>query len=187
MAGTFKIERSALKPLANKTILITGGSSGIGLATAELIASISSSNNIAILDRNPPPANISIPPSRLFFQKCEITSWSDQRAGFEAAARRFGSIDAVFVNAGIAESGDQFFTDNLDAEGKLAEPNRRTLDIDMNAASDSVKLAIHWLRKNKRGGSIVMTASLAGYLGTAGAPLYSAAKHGKCDDLFLEM
>jgi NAD(P)-dependent dehydrogenase (short-subunit alcohol dehydrogenase family) len=49
-----------------------------------------------------------------------------------------------------------------------------------------VKLAIYWMRKDAeygkgRGGSIVTTASfasLAGYLASTGAPLYSAAKHG---------
>ena len=66
----------------------------------------------------------------------------------------------------------------MDAEGKLKEPDRKTLDIDMNGASDTTKLAIFYLRKNREGGSIVMTASLAGYLASAGAPLYSAAKHG---------
>ena len=49
----------------------------------------------------------------------------------------------------------------------------------MDAASDTTKLAIHYLRKNgQEGGQIVLTASLAGYLASAGAPLYSAAKHG---------
>ena len=49
----------------------------------------------------------------------------------------------------------------------------------MDAASDTTKLAIHYLRKNEDGGEIVLTASLAGYLASAGAPLYSAAKHGE--------
>jgi len=48
----------------------------------------------------------------------------------------------------------------------------------MHAANDTVKLALFHMRKVKRGGRIVMTASLAGYLASAGAPLYSAAKHG---------
>ena len=85
----------------------------------------------------------------------------------------------MFVNAGIAEYKDQFFNDELDVDGKLKEPDRRVLNVDMDAASDTTKLAIHYLRKNKEGGAIVMTASLAGYLASAGAPLYSAAKHGK--------
>ena len=54
-------------------------------------------------------------------------------------------------------------------------------DVDLAAANDTVKLAIHHMRKSrngKTGGNIVLTASLAGYLASAGAPLYSAAKHG---------
>jgi NAD(P)-dependent dehydrogenase (short-subunit alcohol dehydrogenase family) len=86
----------------------------------------------------------------------------------------------VFVNAGIAEHGEQFFNEELDGDGQLKEPDRRVLNVDMDAASDTVKLAIYYLKKNgDDGGEIVMTASLAGYLASAGAPLYSAAKHGK--------
>jgi NAD(P)-dependent dehydrogenase (short-subunit alcohol dehydrogenase family) len=181
MPPTFTVDPTSLKHIRDKVVLITGGSSGIGLATAILIASLDQSNRIAIIDRSPPPPSFqSIPSLRLCFHQCDITDWSSQRAGFQAAIDKFGRIDAVFVNAGIAEFKDQIFTDELDSEGKLAEPDRRVLDIDISAATDTVKLAVHWLRKNSgnAGGSIVMTASLAGYLGSAGAPLYSAAKHG---------
>jgi NAD(P)-dependent dehydrogenase (short-subunit alcohol dehydrogenase family) len=179
MASTFTVDSSSLSSLRNKTVLITGGSSGIGLETAALIASLDSSNKIAIIDRDPPPPSLNIPSDRLFFGKCDIRHWKAQRSAFEGAIAKFGGVDAVFVNAGIAEYKDQFFTDNLDGDGKLAEPDRRVLDIDINAATDTVKLAIFYLRKNgKIGGSIVMTASLAGYLASAGAPNYSAAKHG---------
>lgn len=84
--------------------------------------------------------------------------------------------------------GDQIWTDTFDSNGDLAEPNRTTIDVDIRAVGDTLKLAMYHLRapsssSNKgsgkgRGGSIVMTASLAGYLASAGAPLYSAAKHG---------
>ncbi|KAF2178119.1 NAD(P)-binding protein [Zopfia rhizophila CBS 207.26] len=161
-----------------KAIVITGGSSGIGLATATLLSQLSPTNNLALLDLQPPPSTFQHPPSHLLFHKCNVTSWRDQRAGFEAAYEKFGRIDAVFVNAGIAEYKDQFFTDELDEEGKLKDPDRRVLNIDMDAAADTTKLAIHYLRKNKEGGHIALTASLAGYLASAGAPLYSAAKHG---------
>lgn len=68
----------------------------------------------------------------------------------------------------------------------LKEPDRRVVDVDLRAAGDTVKLAIYWMRKKvvgmdgKKGGvgSIIMTASLAGYLADGGAPVYSAAKHG---------
>ncbi|KAE9969176.1 hypothetical protein BLS_001387 [Venturia inaequalis] len=177
MTSTFTVDPSSLSNLRNKFVLITGGSSGIGLATAALIASLDSSNKIAILDRAPPPSSFNIPFENLFFGRCDVTDWKTQRTAFEGAIAKFGRLDAVFVNAGIAEYKDQFFTDDLDSEGKLAAPDHRVLDIDINAATDTVKLAIFYLRKNG-GGSIIMTASLAGYLASAGAPNYSAAKHG---------
>lgn len=172
---------SALTSLQStpKTILITGGSSGIGLATATLLSSLNPKHNLILLDLQPPPASFSHSPEHLLFHKCNITSWTSQRSGFAAGHTKFGRIDAVFVNAGITEHGDQFFTSSLDSSGHLAEPDRRTLNVDMDAAADTTKLAIHYLRKNgSSGGSIVLTASLAGYLASAGLPLYSAAKHG---------
>lgn len=179
MSKTFKVDPESLTSLENKTVLITGGSSGIGLASAQLIASRSPTNRLIILDRQPPPSHLYSSSPNLLYRQCDITSWRSQREAFEDGYAKFGRIDAVFVNAGIAEYKDQFFTDEFDAQGKLKEPDRRTLEIDMNAASDTTKLAIHYLRKNKEGGAIVMTASLAGYLASAGAPLYSAAKHGE--------
>ncbi|KAE8856768.1 hypothetical protein PTNB73_09490 [Pyrenophora teres f. teres] len=162
-----------------KTIVITGGSSGIGLATATLLSSLNPKHNLVLLDLQPPPPTFKHDPSHFLFHECNVTSWPSQRDAFLAAYTRFGRIDIVFVNAGIAECGDQFFTDTLDSTGQLAAPDHRTLNIDMDGASATTKLAIHHMRKNgKEGGSIVLTASLAGYLASAGAPLYSAAKHG---------
>ncbi|KIW62611.1 hypothetical protein PV04_10770 [Phialophora macrospora] len=179
----FTISREKLTGPKDSTILVTGGSSGIGLQTVILLHELG--NNVIVVDRARPspaaPASLTSSP-RFLFQQCDITSWKQQRAAFEAGVKKFGSIDGVFVNAGIAEFKDQFFKDELDADGLLKEPDRRTVDIDMHAANDTAKLAIHYIRKKgsdkKRGGSIVMTASLAGYLASAGAPLYSAAKHG---------
>ncbi|OQO14325.1 hypothetical protein B0A48_01201 [Cryoendolithus antarcticus] len=184
----FTLDRAALTGPKNSVSLVTGGSAGIGLQTALLLHDISADNRIIILDRQPPhpqqaPKSFINSP-RVLYHSCDITSWSSQRAAFAAGAKKFGRIDNVFVNAGIAEHGEQFFGEELDGSGQLKEPDRRTYDVDLYAASDTVKLAIYWLRKNdkdgkgKKGGSIVMTASLAGYLASAGAPMYSAAKHG---------
>lgn len=180
---TFTVSRDQLTGPRDSTVLITGGSSGIGLQTAIILHDLG--NNIIVLDRAEPhpsaPRSLTTSP-RFLYQQCDITSWKSQRAAFEAGFQKFGTINGVFVNAGVAEYKDQFFKDELDQDGLLKEPDRRTLDIDMHAANDTTKLAIYYLKKNTRerkGGTIVMTASLAGYLASAGAPLYSAAKHGR--------
>jgi len=183
---TFTISRSDLKGPNGSVTLITGGAAGIGLQTALLLHSISPKNKVILLDRQPPNAQQApkdfIESDRVLALQCDITDWRSQREAFETGFQRFGAIDNVFVNAGIAEYKDQFFKDDLDDEGKLKEPDRRVYDIDLAAANDTLKLAIHYMRKKgtsgSQGGNIVMTASLAGYLASAGAPLYSAAKHG---------
>jgi NAD(P)-dependent dehydrogenase (short-subunit alcohol dehydrogenase family) len=181
----FNISQSDLKGPTKGVTLITGGAAGIGLQTALILHDISPSNKIILLDRQPPNRQQApkefIESNRVLALQCDLTNWQSQREAFEAGVQRFGAIDNVFVNAGIAEYKDQFFKDELDEQGKLQEPDRRVYDVDLAAANDTVKLAIHYLRKNKdekKGGSIVLTASLAGYLASAGAPLYSAAKHG---------
>ena len=180
----FTITREQLTTPTKQTCVVTGGSSGIGLNTAIILHELG--NNVVVVDRSPPipsaPKDLTSS-SHFLFEQCDITSWSSQRGAFENGYQKFGSIDNVFVNAGIAEYGDQFFKDEFDSNGLLKEPDRRCVDIDLQAADDTAKLAIHYIRKKEkdgkpRGGSIVMTASLAGYLASAGAPLYSAAKHG---------
>ncbi|WPH03091.1 NAD(P)-binding protein [Acrodontium crateriforme] len=190
----FKLTPSSAHPPHNSTIVITGGASGIGLATALYLHTAAYNNNIVVLDRlaSPPstlPKTLTAS-SRYLYVSCDVTDWRSQRAAFALAARAFGRLDHVFVNAGVAERGEQIFTDGFDELGELREPDRATIDIDIRAVGDSLKLAIYHLRndtdiKGKRkgsgkgqGGTIVLTASLAGYLASAGAPLYSAAKHG---------
>ena len=180
----FTVSRDTLTGLKDSTFLITGGSSGIGLQTALLLHDLG--NNVVVVDRDQPsssaPKKLTDSP-RFLYQQADITNWKSQRAAFEAAVKKFGSIDGVFVNAGIAEYKDQFFKDELDADGLLKQPDHRVYAIDLDAANDTVRLAIYYMKTKgagkKKGGSIVMTASLAGYLASAGAPQYSGAKHGK--------
>ncbi|KAF3913379.1 hypothetical protein ABW20_dc0106937 [Dactylellina cionopaga] len=182
MPQTFTLSPSDISRTAftNKHVLITGGSSGIGLSTAELLLSYSA--KVTILDMNPPPKTSPLHNNKAVFVALgDIRDWKYQRAAFASAVKYHGELSGVFVNAGIGENQDVFFTDELDSDGQLKAIDHKVLDIDIRAAADTVKLAIHHMRKNNGGkgdGSIVLVASLAGYLASKGLPLYSAAKFG---------
>lgn len=189
----YSLTPETANPPRNSTILISGAASGIGLATVLYLHKPEYKNNVVAVDISKSAPNVSElkDSSRFLYIQCDVTSWLSQRAAFAKAVDHFGRLDCVFINAGVAEYGEQIFSDVYDNKGELQEPDRRTIDIDIRAVSDSLKLAMYHLRNdsdgksgkrkgsgNGQGGGIVMTASLAGYLASAGAPLYSAAKHG---------
>lgn len=77
---------------------------------------------------------------------------------FKAAERYYGRIDHVFANAGIAPTVS-LLEDDVDANGDLLPPNLKTIDVNLLGCLYTVKLGIHYVRKNPSGGSIVITAS----------------------------
>jgi NAD(P)-dependent dehydrogenase (short-subunit alcohol dehydrogenase family) len=82
------------KNLKDKVILITGCSSGIGLATSKLMLSLGA--KVAGGDINPAP----ITEGSFVFVKTDVTSWDSQLQLFEKTVEKFGRVDHVFANAG---------------------------------------------------------------------------------------
>lgn len=167
---SLNIDASSFSALSGKVAVVTGGSSGIGLATSLLFASHGA--KVVVADLNPPTEHV---PSSIF-AKCDVTSWPTILSTFDTAVKHFGRVDILIANAGIGESED-IFQDDYDADGKLKEPKWLTLDIDIGGVLNCVKVAVSQFRKQGGGGRIVMTASTAGYMSEPGVPVYSAAKH----------
>ncbi|KAG6356498.1 hypothetical protein INS49_015886 [Diaporthe citri] len=110
------------------------------------------------------------------FVQANVTDWKALCNLFKKAVSRFGHIDHVFANAGIAHQMD-LLSDEFDEDGELKRPNHIVLDVNLAAVVDTVKLGLHYIRKNPSGGSIVVTASASSY---QRYPCYdyTSAKHG---------
>jgi NAD(P)-dependent dehydrogenase (short-subunit alcohol dehydrogenase family) len=88
----------------------------------------------------------------------DVTSWKEQLDMFKVAQKQYGKIDHVFANAGIRPSMT-LVEDDVDENNDPLPPKKDTLDVNLIGYIYTVKLAIHYLKKNPNGGSIVMTAS----------------------------
>ncbi|KAL0261336.1 hypothetical protein SLS55_002766 [Diplodia seriata] len=155
-----KIRDEDLQNLKGKVIIITGGSSGIGLATVSL--ALKHGAKVVIGDLNPPPPEVREHASSTFVP-LDVTSWAALSEIFEKAVEQHGRIDHVFANAGVAPR-TTLLEDKLDSNGKLQEPDYSVIDINLKSVLSTTALALHHMRKQRPpGGSIVLTASASSY------------------------
>ncbi|KAK0265055.1 hypothetical protein LTR29_003443 [Friedmanniomyces endolithicus] len=165
------IEDKDIQSLTGKIVVLTGGSSGIGLATTQLLLKLGVS--VISGDINPPP----VEHDRLSFIKTDVTQWSDLVALFDHAKERHGRIDHALANAGVSGRAD-YLEDKFDESGKLLEPNHQTLDVNLKAVINTAYLGLHHFRHQEpAGGSIVLTASASSIQRFRIAD-YTTAKHG---------
>ncbi|KAI1421231.1 15-hydroxyprostaglandin dehydrogenase [Xylaria sp. FL1777] len=122
------------------------------------------------------------------FEKCDVTSWTEQKASFKAVYERLGRVDVVVANAGISEGGRSWVVPAREREGnglldEPEEPGLKVLDVNLTGVVYSVKLALHYMQRNTPDaatgsrGSIICTASNVGLYPFPPAPLYAASKH----------
>jgi len=123
-------------------------------------------------DLNEPP--ISSP--QLTHVKLDVTSWQQLSDFFKKANDLHGRIDHAFANAGIGPT-TSYLDEDFDKAGNLLEPKTRTLDVNLKACINTVYLALHYMKRQKNGGSVVITASASSIQGFRAAD-YGVAKHG---------
>ncbi len=161
-----------LLDFTGKAVLITGGATGIGRATALAFGRQGASVAIGdVDDRAGETARlVNDAGGRAFFRRCDVRK-ADQVAAFvDAAVSAFGRLDCAFNNAGIlpptlplADMADDVFDD--------------ILAVDLLGVFLCMKYEIRHMLK-AGGGAIVNTASIAGLVADPGMAPYVAAKHG---------
>ncbi|MFG3440294.1 SDR family NAD(P)-dependent oxidoreductase [Nonomuraea sp. NPDC047897] len=140
------------------TAIVTGGGSGIGLATATLLAE--RGMRVACLDLNPPG-------EPFVGIKMDVTDDAQVRAAVAEAADRLGGIDVLVNNAGIGAQGT--VEDNPDGEWQ------RVFDVNVLGMVRVARAALPYLRRSGHA-SIVNVCSIAATAGLPRRALYSATK-----------
>ena len=156
--------------LSGKTAVITGGSSGLGLAITRRMAEEGAA--VVILDRDTQGQavadSICSAGGKALFIQGDVTDEERVREAMRATAAHFGRIDVLVNNAGI--EGENTPTDQL----SLAEWNR-VMAVDVTAVFLCTKHVIPHLRK-AGSGSIINISSIYGIVGGGDIPPYHAAK-----------
>jgi NAD(P)-dependent dehydrogenase (short-subunit alcohol dehydrogenase family) len=156
-----------------KTAIVTGGGSGIGRATALLLAREGAA--IVVADYNDEGAKETVAQveaagGKAAAVRVDVAKTADLDTMFAFADKTYGGFDILYNNAGVT-TGNPRWPDCSE------EQWRRTIEIDLNAVIEGTRKAIPLLRK-RGGGVIISTASLAGLFGFQADPVYAAAKHG---------
>ncbi|MEU6345286.1 SDR family oxidoreductase [Streptomyces sp. NPDC046977] len=151
---------SELDGLSGLAALVTGGASGIGLATARLLAARGA--RVAVLDLAPGAL-----PEPLLAFKADVSDDVSTRAAVDAAAQELGGLDIVVNNAGIGAAGT--VEDNPD------EQWHRVLDVNVLGMVRTTRAALPHLRRSAHA-SVVNTCSIAATAGLPQRALYSASK-----------
>jgi NAD(P)-dependent dehydrogenase (short-subunit alcohol dehydrogenase family) len=159
--------------LAGKSYLVTGAATGIGRATAELLAS-SGANVFGVgLDAAEGKALAAEHAAKrlpLLFRETDLTKDGEIRAAVAEAIAAFGRLDGVVNSAGVYLSGKRA-EDVTDAEWDL------TLAVNLTATFRVCRAALPEIRK-AGGGSVVNIASVHALATVPGVPAYAASKGG---------
>jgi len=156
--------------LDGRVAVVTGGCSGIGLATVRRFAAEGAQVVVADVDdeRGPKVAE----QAGGLFVHCDVTDREQVEATFRTAKETYGSVDVAFNNAGISPPDDDSILDtDLDAW-------RRVQEVNLTSVYLCCKAVLPYMLEQGRG-SIINTASFVAVMGAATSQIsYTASKGG---------
>jgi NAD(P)-dependent dehydrogenase (short-subunit alcohol dehydrogenase family) len=158
--------------LKDKNMIVTGGASGIGLATVQRCLREGANVVMADLAGSAGAARareLNGASGKCLFIACDVTSSAQVDYLIAETVAQLGSVDAVFSNAGIG--GSSPVQDFADAD------YLRIIDINLNGVFRVARASLRQMYK-QGSGSLVNCASILGTLGQTGTTAYSAAKGG---------
>ena len=154
-----------MKRFAGKVAVITGGNSGIGLATAKRFSDEGAKVAISGRSQKTLDEAVKYVGNGILAVKSDVANLADLDRFYSTVAQKFGKIDVLFVNAGVAkfvpvQNADEAHYDEI-------------FNINVKGAYFTIQKALAHLND---GASIVLNTSVAGIKGTANASVYSASK-----------
>ncbi|WP_280382006.1 3-oxoacyl-ACP reductase [Nocardia wallacei] len=159
-----------MQRLQDRVAVVTGGGSGIGLATARRFAQEGAKVVVADIDATSGEAAAAEVGG--LYVKVDVTDEAQVRAMFQAAVDAYGGLDIAFNNAGISPpDDDSILTTGIDAWQRVQEVNLTSVYLCSKYAIE------HMLERGK--GSVINTASFVAVMGAATSQIsYTASKGG---------
>jgi NAD(P)-dependent dehydrogenase (short-subunit alcohol dehydrogenase family) len=156
--------------LQGRVAVVTGGASGIGLATARRLAAEGAS--VVVADVSPEAGQAAAAEVGGTFTAVDVTDAEQVDALFASTAATHGSVDIAFNNAGISPPDDDSILDTgIDAW-------RRVQEVNLTSVYLCCKAVIPYMQRQGRG-SIINTASFVAVMGAATSQIsYTASKGG---------
>ncbi|MEZ2296069.1 SDR family NAD(P)-dependent oxidoreductase [Variovorax sp. RCC_210] len=152
-----------------KTVIVTGSASGIGKGVAQRFSQEGANVVLCDIDEKKLAAVAAeLPGERTLAQRCDVTRFDEVEALVKQAVSRFGALDVMVNNAGIASEGTAL-------EVPLQEWGK-TIDTDLSGVFHGCRAALPELLKTR--GCIVNTASVSGLGADWAMCAYNAAKGG---------
>ncbi|MGH2955057.1 MAG: SDR family oxidoreductase [Solirubrobacterales bacterium] len=156
--------------IKDKVVIVTGASSGIGEATAKLLASRGA--KLALGARREDKLKqivdeIEKDGGQAVYQELDVTRPSDNDALVNLATERFGGVDVIFLNAGIMP--------NSPLSALQTDDWRQTVDVNVTGVLNGVAAALPTFIEQKSG-HVITTSSVAGLKAYSGGAVYGGTK-----------